>query len=310
MQDDIGLVIAKGLSVVYKERPDNAVDFFAKWLLQQADIKNKKLAEIQMAEQVNKLKEKEEWEQRRIEKAAEEVKVQEQEKQAKIDAFNTLVKGSDDLADNLQALVEHLHEFTGATSVYVGKLDKPIKGFSQGLAEDDDDEAHIIPKAETEIQFQHADKDHQFLVDQVLQQQQGITYQQLFAKADEEEVGSHQLPKSIVIDEIVREPKMHYYQVPRLGSYMAIKLVYNSCLFEDAYDDAIANYEAVNQFKKDQAQEKVDWQNQQDEIAREKQELGEEYEPEEKTWPEYSYADFKTQPVEYVVCLNTMGQDR
>ncbi len=80
MQDDIGLVIAKGLSVVYKERPDNAVDFFAKWLLQQADIKNKKLAEIQMAEQVNKLKEKEEWEQRRIEKAAEEVKVQEQEK--------------------------------------------------------------------------------------------------------------------------------------------------------------------------------------------------------------------------------------
>lgn len=103
---------------------------------------------------------------------------------------------------------------------------------------------------------------------------------------------------------------MHYYQVPRLGSYMAIKLVYNSCLFEDAYDDAISNYEAVNQFKKDQAQEKVDWQNQQDEIARERAELGEEYEPEEKQWPEYKYAAFKTQPVEYVVCLNTMGQDR
>jgi hypothetical protein len=44
-----------------------------------------------------------------------------------------------------------LHEFTGATSVYIGKLDKPIKGFSQGLGEDDDDEAHLIPKAETEI---------------------------------------------------------------------------------------------------------------------------------------------------------------
>ena len=33
MKDDIGLVIAKGLSVVYKERPDNVVDYFAKWLL-------------------------------------------------------------------------------------------------------------------------------------------------------------------------------------------------------------------------------------------------------------------------------------
>ena len=41
MQDNIGLVIAKGLSVVYKERPANTVDFFAKWLLQQADIQRK-----------------------------------------------------------------------------------------------------------------------------------------------------------------------------------------------------------------------------------------------------------------------------
>ncbi len=33
MQDNIGLVIAKGLSVVYKEKPKNPTDFFAKWLL-------------------------------------------------------------------------------------------------------------------------------------------------------------------------------------------------------------------------------------------------------------------------------------
>lgn len=39
MQDKIGPVIAKGLSVVYKEKPTNPVDFFAKWLLHQSDIK-------------------------------------------------------------------------------------------------------------------------------------------------------------------------------------------------------------------------------------------------------------------------------
>jgi hypothetical protein len=107
----------------------------------------------------------------------------------------------------------------------------------------------------------------------------------------EEKVEAVELPgaplKHIVIDEVVREPKMHFYQVPRLGSYMAIKLEYNSCLFEDSYDDAIANYEAVNQFKKDQAQEKIDWQNNQEEIAKDKAEAGEDWEPEEKTWPEY-----------------------
>ena len=38
MQDNIGLVIAKGLSVVYKEKPQNPVDYFAKWLLRQSEI--------------------------------------------------------------------------------------------------------------------------------------------------------------------------------------------------------------------------------------------------------------------------------
>ena len=33
MQPQIGSVIAKGLSVVYKEKPKNPVDYFAKWLL-------------------------------------------------------------------------------------------------------------------------------------------------------------------------------------------------------------------------------------------------------------------------------------
>jgi hypothetical protein len=35
---------------------------------------------------------------------------------------------------------------------------------------------------------------------------------------------------------------MHFYQVPRLGSYMAIRLEYDSCLFEGALDAAVADY--------------------------------------------------------------------
>ena len=31
--DDLGLVIAKGMAVMYKEDPKNPVDFLAKWLL-------------------------------------------------------------------------------------------------------------------------------------------------------------------------------------------------------------------------------------------------------------------------------------
>ena len=68
------------------------------------------------------------------------------------------------------------------------------------------------------------------------------------------------MPKHVVIPEVVREPQMHYYRVPKLGSYMAIKLEYNSCLFEEAYDDAIENYNAVNEKNKQQEQEKAEWE--------------------------------------------------
>jgi hypothetical protein len=38
---------------------------------------------------------------------------------------------------------------------------------------------------------------------------------------------------------------MHFYKVPRLGSYMAIPLEYFSCLSENALDNAVQDYLAV-----------------------------------------------------------------
>ena len=33
MQDDIGVVISKGLSATYETKPKNPIEYFAKWLL-------------------------------------------------------------------------------------------------------------------------------------------------------------------------------------------------------------------------------------------------------------------------------------
>ena len=46
----------------------------------------------------------------------------------------------------------------------------------------------------------------------------------------------------IYVPEVVREPKMHFYRVPRLGAFMAVPLEYNSCLFEKSLDQSIADY--------------------------------------------------------------------
>jgi hypothetical protein len=81
----------------------------------------------------------------------------EQEKQDRIKKFYHQLEESRDLADNLQELTKFLHEFTGATGVYVGKLEHPrLK-----IEDKDNDKAHINREAPKEIKFIHASpEDH------------------------------------------------------------------------------------------------------------------------------------------------------
>ena len=104
----------------------------------------------------------------------------------------------------------------------------------------------------------HASKDHQFMVDKILKQDQGVTFGALFSGDEPEEApveeevpeGEERPPKPVVeklpkfklVDEVVRDPKIHYYMVPRLGSYLAIRLEYQSCLFEEAFDAAVVDF--------------------------------------------------------------------
>jgi hypothetical protein len=49
---------------------------------------------------------------------------------------------------------------------------------------------------------------------------------------------------------------MHFFKVPRLGSYLAIRLEYESCLFDDALDAAVVDYIDVRARIKEQEEEK------------------------------------------------------
>lgn len=49
------------------------------------------------------------------------------------------------------------------------------------------------------------------------------------------------------VKEVVRNPAMWYKRVPRLGSFMAVPMVYRSCLFYDALEKAIADNQEVAQ---------------------------------------------------------------
>lgn len=45
------------------------------------------------------------------------------------------------------------------------------------IQEDDDDNAHKDDEAQKVLHFLNSTKDHQFLVDQILKQEQGITFE-------------------------------------------------------------------------------------------------------------------------------------
>ena len=76
------------------------------------------------------------------------------------------------------------------------------------------------------------------------------------------------IPKHIFVRDTVREKDMFYYKVPILGSYLAIRLEFDSCLNEEAYDAAVENYIEVDQMNTNLMEEKKAWEEEQAELKR------------------------------------------
>ena len=64
---------------------------------------------------------------------------------------------------------------------------------------------------------------------------------------------------------------MHFYKVPKLGSYMAIPLVYLSCLFEDALDNAVQDHLDVRKALDEQNKAKAEWEEEQSRIREDRE---------------------------------------
>lgn len=139
--------------------------------------------------------------------------------------------------------------------MYIGKLVAP----KRAIREEDDDRAHIDEEASKIIHYMQATNGHEYMVDAILKQDQGLTFDvfndepvaEVEPQFDEDgnqlpaPIVDTNIPKFIYVKEVVREPRLHFYKVPRLGSYLAIRLEYNSCLFEEALETAVHDYNEV-----------------------------------------------------------------
>ena len=91
---------------------------------------------------------------------------------------------------------------------------------------------------------------------------------------------------------------------------MAIPLIYKSCLSENALDLSIQDWLQVAEKQKAQDIERAEYEEQQAEIREEKQKAGEPVPEDDKEWPKIEAAPFETSEQKFVICIDTLGQDR
>lgn len=100
---------------------------------------------------------------------------------------------------------------------------------------------------------------------------------------------------------------MKFFKVPKLGSYLAIRLSYQSCMSEKAIEEAIADKIEVERRKEEQDAERKAYD---EDVGDKPKDTEENEDVEEKVWEEIKEKDYLAFENKYTVCIDTMGQDR
>lgn len=165
---------------------------------------------------------------------AEKVMRAEQKKKQANDEFWETLELSEDPYDNLEGLAQYIHNNVGSTGVYIGQLEPP----RLQINEDANEEDHLDLANPEVIKFKFANSDHKAVMqNKILGPKIGVSHEVFTDDKTEANqllsLGHSDLLKDfkhIYVPEVIRNPNMHYWQVPRLGSFIAIPLVYKSCL--------------------------------------------------------------------------------
>jgi len=207
------------------------------------------------------------------------------------------------------------------------------------VTDDDDENAHL--SEQTVIRYVNFCDDHNFLKYKFLENEQGITYDLFKPKEDnpdapaenanpENDEGDGEMetegkpkpekeyiPNHLIVDEVVRNPKMKFFREPKLGCYLAIDLSYKSCLSTISLNSSI---EALNEFNTKMAdyelRKKEFYEKVAEENAQKEQPENPDGQPAEEN-PDQIFpaenieiAEFEKTEKKYILSLDTIGQDR
>jgi len=197
--------------------------------LNHCNVQKQALKQKEEQETVKEMLQKKAYAEMAANQEKEEHEDEEKKKEDKKNEFFKKLDKSNDLSNEFQDLVNFIKEHTGSTAVYIGQQVVPKKKIEDG----DLDTAHEDSEAQKVIHFLNASDGHSFMVDKILTQEQGLSFdvfkedepveEAAPEEAEEGEEGAEpkpkkepeeQFPKHVYVPEVVREPRMHFYRVP------------------------------------------------------------------------------------------------
>ena len=307
-ESDLSKILDRGFNEIYRLRPENPVLFLSKWLTREA--RAKELAKKYLFEEQKRDKLEQQFLQHQ-----KELKIRQQKRAEQIklrrDDENHLVTEIEECEDfwlGFNHICERLKTLIKATGCYVGLYDLKRKP----VTEDDDETGHIHPSNTKVLRYIGWNDDHNFLDDQCLEQNQGVTFDLIFPQQkmqnqpgtenNEENkqppVENQQVPQqqpnvpneekkndeiqTLLIEDVVNENRMKFFREPRLGCYLALDLTYKSSMNYASLLSAIQCTKEYEAAKEAQEARKQEWKTQQEEILGKIKEIKEEQEKEEE----------------------------
>ena len=291
-ESDLIHTINRGFTELYRVKPKNPILFLSKWLNRESltkDLQQKyKDSKIQRDNLEIKYFQQEKQKYILEQRTAEKKKVKKNDE----DSLITEIKSCKDFWLGFNHICERLKTLTNATGCYIGIYDqkrRPVK-------EEDDMDGHLDPSGTKVLRYIAWNDDHAFLEDKCLEPNEGVTFDLITPKAQQNNQENQQEKpdeqkgelkkedmekkledsiKSLLIDDVVNENRIKFFREPRLGCYLALDLTYKTSLSYNSLLSAIQCTKNYQTAKEEQEARKKEWSEKQDEIKNQINELKE-----------------------------------
>ena len=291
-ESDLIHTINRGFTELYRVKPKNPILFLSKWLNRESltkDLQQKyKDSKIQRDNLEIKYFQQEKQKYILEQRTAEKKKVKKNDE----DSLITEIKSCKDFWLGFNHICERLKTLTNATGCYIGIYDqkrRPVK-------EEDDMDGHLDPSGTKVLRYIAWNDDHAFLDDKCLEPNEGVTFDLITPKAQQNNQENQQEKpeeqkgvikkedmekkledsiKSLLIDDVVNENRIKFFREPRLGCYLTLDLTYKTSLNYNSLLSAIQCTKNYQTAKEEQEARKKEWSEKQDEIKNQINELKE-----------------------------------